>query len=155
MPQYSIQCKCGGLDGFCSIKERDEHEGKVPCYDCDTWCDTKITGVKVVGASWAGGKYFAQLDKTFDSARQMEQWASKEGLEPVSRSSDRWQGLKDNSKNLADSEARQQGFTDARDRKVTLSSKAEEYVNANKQTQINAHHDEHGSEGRKTVEEFA
>lgn len=155
MPQYSIQCECGGTEGFCSIKEREANGGKAPCYDCDTWCDTKITGVKIVGGSWAGGKYFAQLDKTFDSPRQMEAWAAKEGLVPVSRESTRWQSLKDNSKNLADQEARQQGFKDARDRKVELSTKTEDYVNANKQAKIDAHHAEHGSEGRKTVEEFS
>jgi 5-methylcytosine-specific restriction endonuclease McrBC GTP-binding regulatory subunit McrB len=115
-----------------------------------------------------GGVYHPQAGRRFHSEKEMMAWASANGFEAVSPSSDAWKGMRDRNRNdawkgmrdrnrnEADKDARRDGWRNAEERAATIrdKSKQRDLINANKQKQIDAYHDEHGSEGKRDVEQF-
>lgn len=131
MPLYEIDCECGSTEGFSTFSDREANDGKVPCLGCEVLQRTYISPANLNNMTWPGGKEFKQIGKTFDNAKEMEQWAEKNNLEPVSNDSARWRNLKLDSKQANDNEAVDQGFRNADDRRHEVNTKTEELLDRN------------------------
>lgn len=100
-----------------------------------------------------GGIYVKQAGRRFHSEREMMSWADANGFEAVSPTSDRWKGIKDNNRNQADVDAKRDGFSNAKERADLIKNNKRDMLARSRQLQIDKHHEEHGSEGKQTVEE--
>lgn len=150
------RCECGSLDGWRIDEDTAE------CWECARVCQRQHLMPAQMGRFFMrgdgdnGGVYHPQAGRRFHSEKEMMAWASDNGFEAVSPNSDAWKGMRDRNRNEADKDARRDGWRNAEERAATIrdKSKQRDLINANKQKQIDAYHDEHGSEGRRDVEQF-
>lgn len=101
----------------------------------------------------SGGVYVKQLDRRFHSEKEMLAYAESKGLEPVAPNSDRWKSIKTNNRNLADKDARRDGFSSAEERARLIKNKPKDMVARAREKKIEKYHDEQGSDGKQTLEE--
>jgi len=153
MPLFATKCECGSQEGFDRLKDRETQGGKVHCLGCDALVPTRIVPAALHNLTWPGGKYFSQVGRTFFSRSEMEKWASKEGLRPVEPSSREWKGLKSDSRDEADKEAKSEGWRNACDRNKSLRDNHRDHVAASQEAQIAKYHDEHGTDNKQSIEE--
>lgn len=147
-----ISCKCGSSDGW------RIDEDTAACWDCDTIC-TRIQRMPAMGGRSfmkgdgdSGGVYVKQLGRRFHSEKEMLNYASAMGLEPVAPNSDRWKGIKYTNRNEADKDAKRDGFSSAKERADLIRNNKRDMVARSRQKKIDKYHDEHGSDGKQTVD---
>ena len=152
----AIQCTCGSKDGWDNFDATDTSKGTAVCWNCEVTVPIEIEVPAFYGKAFdngEGGIYIEQVGRRFSSHKEMESWAASEGLEAVSPSSSRWKGLKDNSKQHADSEAKAEGFKGSDDRMHSMVDNHRDFVATARQAKIDDYHAEHGEEARQTVDE--
>lgn len=150
-----IHCGCGSKDGWRIDEDTAE------CWECARTCyrvhrmPAQMGRFFMKGDGDNGGVYHPQAGRRFHSEREMAAWADANGFEMVSPTSSTWQGIKDRNRNEADKDARRDGWSSAEERAATIrdKSKQRDLIAHNRQKQIDEHHEEHGSEGKVTVEQ--
>lgn len=146
-----ITCtECGCDDGW----RRDD--GTAECWDCGTVAEVELSPATFYGKIFdngEGGLFNKQLNRRFSSYKEMENYAASRGLTAVSKGSAEWKQFNHESKTAADSEAKEQGFRDAEDRKKSLKENKRDHLANARQKQIDAYHEQHGNEGKKSIEE--
>lgn len=153
MPIYPYTCdSCGS--SFDVVKRMSKCNDPETCKSCGTeGARRTYSPLGITGQEWPGGKYSKQLDRTFSSAAEVDAYCAKEGLEPVARNSKAWQGMINRNREAREADARAEGFRDAEHRHKELTENTQDIVAANRQEKIDAYHDEHGSEGKRTVDD--
>jgi putative FmdB family regulatory protein len=89
MPIYPYACRlCGHR--FDVVKRMAKASDPEACRECEA-PDAQRTyqPLGITGKEWPGGKHSKQLGRTFESAAEVDAYCEKEGLEPVSRNSQR------------------------------------------------------------------
>lgn len=148
----SIRCACGSTDGF----RIDSDTGK--CWDCGVVCARVAAFPHVGGKMWNngdgdnGGRYIKQAGRSFHSEREMQAWADASGLDIVSSKDSAWTSIREDNRQENDKDAQKQGYSDAEARSADIKVNGKDMVANNRQKKIDAYHEEHGEEGRETVE---
>jgi hypothetical protein len=89
----------------------------------------------------SGGVYVKQLGRRFHSEKEMLNYASAMGLEPVAPNSDRWKGIKYTNRNEADKDAKRDGFSSAKERADLIRNNKRDMVARSRQKKIDKYHD--------------
>jgi predicted nucleic acid-binding Zn ribbon protein len=153
MPIYRVECEsCGNDEGFDTLAARAEQGDQVRCMNCGELCTPLVSPVGLAGMEWAGGKYIAQVGRSFRSSREMEKWAAREGLVPVTRGDSAWRGLRDRAKEARNRDAQKRGYRDAEDLHRTTVDHGKDLLAENRQKKIDEYHNEHGSAGKQPVD---
>jgi putative FmdB family regulatory protein len=153
MPYYEYRCGDCGHD-FEVVKSMSKHKEPEACRACgQPEAQRRYSPVGINGGDWAGGKYSKQLGRSFGSVAEVDAYCQKEGLEPVATNSARWQGIRNRNREARERDARAEGFRDAEHRHSELSTNSRDIVAANRQAKIDEYHSEHGSAGRRTVDD--
>lgn len=101
----------------------------------------------------SGGIFIKQAGRSFHSESEMMTWADDHGLEAVAPDSDRWKNIKYHNRNEADKDAKRDGFSSAKERSDLIKYNKRDMLARSRQKKIDAYHDEHGSDGKQTVEQ--
>ena len=153
MPIYPYTCDTCGTS-FDVVKRMSKCNDPEACRSCGAFYARRTyQPLGITGKEWPGGKYSKQLDRTFNSAAEVEAYCAKEGLEPVATGSKAWQGMINRNREAREVDARREGFRDAEHRHKELTDNTKDIVAANRQKQIDAYHDEHGSDGKRNVDD--
>ena len=157
MPVYDYRCSCGATKD--NVVHKMAESG--PTCECGQAMTKRPSAPALGGGDWlthgVNGRYSKQAGRYFKNAKEVDAWASARGLAPVSAKSRDWRSIVDTNKEEANKDAKREGFRDQDDRKAKLAdpkTKLDIGV-ANTQKQIDTYHAEHGSEGKKSVDEFA
>lgn len=156
MPVYDFRCEVCG-ETLTDVFQKMSAEPP-ECGMCLMPMKKKPSAPAVVGGDWLDhglqGRYSKQAGRHFKNSKELDAWAASRGLAPVSSTSREWRAIRDSNKEEAQVDAKKQGFTDQEDRKRRLKDNSRDHLAAAGQKKIDAYHDEHGTEGKKAVEEF-
>jgi len=161
MPLYPVNCPCGSEEGW-SRRPIEPNTTEVECFSCPRVVPIVAMQAhqlaKVHGRDYLDdgvkGRFNKQAGRHFTSRKDMEAWAESRNLEPVSPNDTAWTSIKEINKEHANKDAKAEGFKDQEDRKKTLKEQPEDYLHAAAGKKIDAYHDEHGSAGKKSTDQF-
>lgn len=148
-----ITCECGSTDGWRIDEDTAE------CWECGQTARRVLKMPAMLGRFFMrgdgdnGGVYHPQAGRRFHSMKEMEQWAEANDLEMVSPSDSKWRGIRDRNREEADKDAKRDGWSSAEERATAIRENKRDIVAANRQRQIDKYHDEHGNEGKQSLEE--
>lgn len=154
MPLYDAHCPdCGVLETVSSIKDYEANGNKLECPSCGTLVPQKPPAVKTVGLWDSKPLHIKQIGRTFTSQQELDRYCEANGVEAVSKHDSGWKAFKAASRESADALCRDMGYRDSDDHRANFKKHQRDLVAANRQAQIDAYHDKHGSDGKKAVDD--
>tara|TARA_S200002703_G_scaffold35810_2_gene30903 strand:+ start:6687 stop:7163 length:477 start_codon:yes stop_codon:yes gene_type:complete len=152
MPVWRIKCECGSdTSTRLTFKKREEeYGGLVPCVSCDDLNNPlpairAVTGCKEISIK--------QVGQNFANAAELDRYCEENDCEAVAPNSKRWQDLKDQARQGHMEQVKAEGYRDIDDKRNKRKQQKVDRVRANQQKTIDKYHDNHGSSGKKTVEQ--
>ena len=149
----AIACECGSDRGWRIDMDMAE------CWECGETVPRGVQTPTMLGRFFMkgdgdnGGVYVKQLGRRFHSEKEMMAYAESQGLEPVAPNSERWKSVKANNRNEADKDAKRDGFSSADERANLIRNNKKDMLARAREKKIEEYHEEHGSDGKQTLEE--
>tara|TARA_R110002012_G_scaffold103998_2_gene244112 strand:- start:868 stop:1362 length:495 start_codon:yes stop_codon:yes gene_type:complete len=102
-----------------------------------------------------GGVRVQQLGRTFKNAKALDAWCAENNCHVENRNSKTWTSMEDEVRDLCEDEAKELGYRDWDHRQAKRKEDSRMHVAESRAKKIKKYTDEHGSDGKATVDDAA